>query len=326
MDVVTGATGHVGNVIARELLARGRTVKVLMRKTSNAAVFEGLEIEKAIGDILDIDSLIKAFTNADVVFHSAAIISIMPGRNRFIHKTNVAGTQNVIKACIKCGVKRLVYISSIHAIKEPPCGVIIDESLPFGIDNPLSEYARSKAKASLEVLKSTGNGLDAVIVYPTGVIGPYDYKISSLSKTIIDYANKKLRFSIDGAYDFVDVRDVAVGCILACDKGKTGEGYILSGERVTVDELMSILEGITGVKKPRYKIPIMLAKTAATFSPIYYKLSRTQPCFTRYSIYTLLSNSLISHEKASNDLGYFPQDINKSVEDNVEWLREHRVL
>ena len=326
MDVVTGATGHVGNVIVRELLARGRTAKALMRKISNNGVFEGLEVEKVIGDILDLDSLIKAFRHADVVFHSAAIISIMPGRNRFIHETNVVGTQNVIKACIKCGVKRLVYISSIHAIKEPPCGVIIDESLPFGIDNPMSEYARSKAKASLEVLKSTGNGLDAVIVYPTGVIGPYDYKISPVSKTIIDFTNKKLRFSLDGAYDFVDVRDVAVGCILACDKGKTGESYILSGGRVTVDELMTMLEGITGVKKPRYKIPIMLAKTAATFSPIYYRLSRTQPWFTRYSIYTLLSNSLISHEKASNDLGYFPQDIKKSVADNVEWLRERGIL
>ena len=326
MDVVTGATGHVGNVIVRELLARGRMVKALLRKTSDNGVFKGMEVEKVIGDILDLDSLIKAFSHADVVFHSAAIISIMPGRNKFIYKTNVAGTQNVIKACIKCGVKRLVYISSIHAIKEPPCGVIIDESLPLGIDNPMSEYARSKAKASLEVLKSTGNGLDAVMVYPTGVIGPYDYKISSVSKTIIDFANKKLKFSLNGAYDFVDVRDVAVGCILACDKGKKGEGYILSGERVTVDELMSMLEGITGVKKPSYKIPIMLAKTTATFSPIYYKLSRTQPCFTRYSIYTLLSNSLISHKKASNNLGYFPQDIKKSVADNVEWLRERGVL
>src|SRR5680860_451107 len=148
------------------------------------------------------------------------------------------GTQNVIKACIKCRVRRLVYISSIHAIKEPPCGVIIDESLPLGINNPMSEYARSKAKASLEVLKSTGNGLDAVMVYPTGVIGPYDYKISPVSKTIIDFANKKLKFYIDGAYDFVDVGDVAAGCILACDKGEKGESYILSGERVTVDGLM----------------------------------------------------------------------------------------
>lgn len=155
MDVVTGATGHVGNVIVRELLARGRTVKALMRKISNNSVFEDLEVEKVIGDILDLDSLIKAFTNADVVFHSAAIISIMPGRNRFIHETNVVGTQNVIKACIKCGVKRLVYISSIHAIKEPPCGVIIDESLPFGIDNPMSEYASVLRLTLLYIWKSS---------------------------------------------------------------------------------------------------------------------------------------------------------------------------
>ncbi|MCL4415176.1 MAG: SDR family oxidoreductase [Actinobacteria bacterium] len=326
MHVVTGATGHVGNVIVRELLARGKTVKALIRKTSNKAVLEGLKVEKALGNILDLDSLLKAFRHAEVVFHSAAEISILSGRNKLIYETNVEGTRNVIKACIMCGVKRLIYISSIHAIKEPPCGVIIDESLPFGIDNAIGEYARSKAKASLDVFKSTSNGLDAVIVCPTGVIGPYDYKISSLSKTFIDFVNRKLMFSMEGAYDFVDVRDVAAGCILACDKGKMGESYILSGERITIDELMSILEDITGIKKPRFKIPVMLAKTAATFSPIYYKLARTQPLFTRYSIYTLLSNSSISHKKASNDLGYFPRVIKKAVEDNIKWLKEYGAL
>ena len=105
MDIVTGTTGHVGNVIVKGLLARGRTVKALMRKTSDNAVFTGLEVEKAIGDILDTDSLIEAFRGADVVFHSAAVISIMPGRNKLIHKTNVVGTQNVIEACIKCRIK-----------------------------------------------------------------------------------------------------------------------------------------------------------------------------------------------------------------------------
>ncbi|MCL5072086.1 MAG: NAD(P)H-binding protein, partial [Actinobacteria bacterium] len=115
MHVVTGATGHVGNVIVRELLARGKTVKALIRKTSNKAVLEGLKVEKALGNILDLDSLLKAFRHAEVVFHSAAEISILSGRNKLIYETNVEGTRNVIKACIMCGVKRLIYISSIHA-------------------------------------------------------------------------------------------------------------------------------------------------------------------------------------------------------------------
>jgi len=318
MEVVTGATGCIGNVLVRELLRKDKEVRVLIRSTSDISSLEGLEIEKAVGDIHNTDSLIKAFRGADTVYHLAAMISIMPGDRALIRNVNLEGTRNVIDACLKCGVKRLVYTSSIHALKEPPMGTVIDESMPFEPNNNRGEYDRSKALASLEVVKAAQNGLDSVIVCPTGVLGPYDFRISAMTQTFIDFARSKMKMTINGAYDFVDVRDVAVGHILAAEKGKTGEKYILSGQRVTMDEMMSMLNEISGIQSPKYKVPIWLAKTAGIFTPVYYKLANKTPRFTSYSINTLRSNSYISSEKASRELGYKTRPVKESIEDTFK--------
>ena len=326
MDVVTGSNGSIGNVLVRELLKRGRTVRVFSRPTSDIKSLEGLEVEKVVGNIQDVDSLIKSFKGADIVYHLAAMISIMPGDRSLIRSINFEGTRNVVNACLICGVKRLVYTSTIHALKEPPFGTVIDENMPFNPKNNRGEYDRSKALASLEVVKAAKNGLDSVLVCPTGVLGPYDFKISAISQTFIDFINKKLKFMVNGAYDFVDVRDVAVGHILAAERGKTGENYILSGERVTMDEIMSILEEITGVGASRLRVPIWMAKIAGVFTPIYYKLTNTTPRFTGYSISTLQSNSYISHEKASKELGYSPRTVRQSIKDTIKWFRENKII
>ncbi|MBE3089959.1 MAG: SDR family oxidoreductase [Actinobacteria bacterium] len=326
MEVMTGATGCIGNVLVRELLRKDKEVRVLIRSTSDISSLEGLEIEKVLGNILDRDSLIKAFKGADIVYHLAAIISIMPGDRTLIRRINLEGTRNVIDACLKCGVKRLVYTSSIHALKEPPMGTIIDESMPFDLNSRRGEYDRSKALASLEVIKADGNGLDSVVVCPTGVLGPYDLRGSLMTQTFIDFARSKMKITISGAYDFVDVRDVAEGLILAAEKGRTGQYYILSGERITMDEMMSMLSEISGVQLPKYKVPIWLAKTAGMVTPLYYKLANKTPRFTYYSINTLQSNSYISHEKASRELAYNPRQIKKSIEDTFKWFREIDIL
>ena len=135
-----------------------------------------------------------------------------------------------------------------------------------------------------------------------------------------------MKITINGAYDFVDVRDVAVGHILAAEKGKTGQYYILSGERVTMDEMMSMLSEVSGVQPPKYKVPTWLAKTAGIFTPVYYKLANKTPRFTIYSINTLQSNSYISSEKASLELGYKTRPVKKSIEDTFEWFRENKIL
>lgn len=243
MEVVTGATGWIVNVLTRELLKRGKRVRTLIRCTPALSLLEGLRVEKVSGD------------------------------RKLIRRINLEGTRNVIGACLECGVRRLIYTSSIHALKEPPAETIIDESMPFDVNSRRGEYDRSKAIASLEVIKAASNGLDSVVVCPTGVLGPYDFRGSLITKTFIDFARGKMKITVNGAYDFVDVRDVAEGLILAAEKGRTGQYYILSGERITIDKMMVMLSEISGVKLPKYKIPVWLAKAIGMVAPLYYKLA-----------------------------------------------------
>jgi len=326
MHMITGAAGFIGNVLARELLARDRKVRVLVRLGSDNSALDSLRVDKAVGDIEDEDSLIKAFKGVDTVYHLAGKISIMPGDWALIRRINFDGTRNVISACLKCGVSRLVYTSTIHALKEPPLGTVINESMPFDPHTRRGEYDRSKALASLEVVKAATSGLDSVIVCPTGVLGPYNFRISEIVQTFIDFASGRMGITTGGAYDFVDVRDVAVGHILAAEKGKKGESYILSGQRITMDDMMEILHEISGIQPPKYKIPARLVKIAGLFTPIYYKLANKTPRFTYYSIDTLQSNSVISHRKATMELGYRPRTVKESIKDTFKWLKEDKIL
>jgi dihydroflavonol-4-reductase len=322
MIAVTGATGHIGNVLVRELIARGNKVRAVVPPGEDTCSIQGLGVETVSGDVRDVESLKRAFTGIEIVFHLAGIISILPGKQKLLETINVQGTQNVVEACLQTGARRLVYTSSIHALKEPPQGIVITESQPFEPDAVPAGYARTKARASLAVLQAVKKGLDAVIVCPTGVIGPYDYKISEMGTLVRNYLSRKLKVCIDGAYDFVDVRDVATGMILAGDKGRTGERYILSGEQITVSQLLSTLERITGIRAPKLKVPCWLAKGVGILATPYYLLSRSKPLFTAYSIDVLLSNSLVSSAKARHELGYSPRSIRESIFDTVVWLKE----
>ncbi|MBN2073290.1 MAG: SDR family oxidoreductase [Actinobacteria bacterium] len=320
MDLVTGSTGFIGGVLVRELIKRGRKVRAFMRSTSDAARLRGLPVERVAGSLMDQQSLYNAFRGIDTVYHMAARVSIMPWEEKLMRSTNLEGTRNIIKACMKCGVKKLVYTSSIHALKEPPCGKIIDESMPFDPGNRRGEYDRAKAVSSMEVINMAGDGLFTVVLCPTGTLGPYDWRLSAITRTFLDYYHGKLKMKIEGAYDFVDVRDVALGHILAAEKGKPGQSYILSGERVTMDNMFKMLEEETGIPAPEMRVPLYLVRAACIFSPAYYRISGKTPRFTSYSINTLHSNSLISHEKASQELGYNPRPIKESIKDTFRWL------
>jgi dihydroflavonol-4-reductase len=323
MVVVTGATGHIGNVLVRQLLARGERVRVVIPPAEDKTPLKGLKVEMVEGDVRDINSLMQAFEGSDIVYHLAGIISILPGREKLLDQVNVAGTRKVVKACMETGVKRLVYTSSIHAIEESPHGTIIDETLPCNPDRVPKGYGRSKARATLAVLEGVEQGLNAVIVHPTGVIGPYDYRISEMGQLIIDFVNDKLKAYIDGTYDFVDVRDIASGIILADEKGQSGERYILSGEQISVHQLMLILQEISGVKAPSLVVPVWLARIAARFSPLYYQLTRAKPRFTTYSIDVLCSNSQICSDKASRQLGFTARPLRQSISDAISWFKEN---
>lgn len=327
MIVVTGGTGHIGNVLIRELASRGEKVRALVLPNDFLKPLEGVNVEFFEGDILNLESLAEAFEGAETVYHLAAIISIESGKEDLLRRINVDGTKNVIRACIKCGVKRLVYTSSIHAIKEPPAGTTIDESCPFEQGESIGAYDKTKAEATLEVLKAVKEkGLDAVVVCPTGVIGPYDFRISQMAQVFIDFIRGKLKVYIDGAYDFVDVRDLAKGMILVAEKGRKGESYILSGERITVAQMLQILEEAAGVKKTLLKSPRWLVVIAYPLISLYYKILHKPPIFTPYSMRTLCSNSDISHEKASLELGYSPGNIKKAIADTINWLKENKLV
>ncbi len=326
MILVTGATGHIGNVLIRKLIEKGEKVRALIWRGEDTTPIRDLDVERVEGDVLDPESLEHALEGVNTVYHLAGIISIMPGSDSMVRRVNLEGTRNMLAAARVAGVKRLVYTSSIHAIRRAPHGVLIDESLPFDPENPYGTYDRSKAEASLEVQQAVREGLDAVIVCPTGVIGPYDFRGSEMGSVIQDAALGKAAPYVDGAYDFVDVRDVAEGMILAGEKGKKGESYILSGQRISVRYLLETVREASGQAFAQFRIPLFLAQFAAMFTPAYYRWSKARPRFTPYSLEVLQSNSHISHIKATRELGYRPRALYESIADTARWFLENRRL
>ena len=319
MILVTGAAGHIGNVLVRELLSEDKKVRALILPGEDISSLEGLDIEVAEGNVLDLNSLDMAMKGIDIVFHLAGVISIMPGDNEWMNKVNVEGTKNVLKAAKENGISRFVYTSSIHALSRSWIGKI-DENVPFDPANLAGGYDRSKAAASIAVLEAVKSGLDAVIVCPTGVIGPHDYRGSEMGDLMQSWFKKRMHLLVKGAYDFVDVRDVAQGHILACDRGRTGEVYILSGWQIKVFELKKLVQDTLGRKIVSFTVPISIAKFATRFMPFYYRLTKKTPKFTKYSLETLQSNSDVSNMKARRELGFNPRKLTLTVKDTVAWF------
>ena len=323
MWLVTGATGHIGNVLVRKLLERGENVRAMILPGESRESISGLRVEAFEGDVLNLDAVFESMRGIKGIFHLAGVISIMPRANPFVRKVNVEGTKNILCAASEKKIKKLIYTSSIHAIQRVEDGVI-DESVPYDMDNPYGAYDRSKAEATLEVLNAARSGLEAVVACPTGVIGPYDFRGSMMGAVIHDAAVAKPTLYVDGAYDFVDVRDVADGLIAAAEHGKRGESYILSGQKITVRYLLETVREITGKHFFQMKIPFDLAKFAAKFTPMYYRFANETPRFTPYSLEVLQSNSNISHAKATREFGYKPRPIFESIHDAVKWFLESR--
>jgi dihydroflavonol-4-reductase len=309
----------------KELLARGDQVRALVLPGEDCLPLDGLDVQLVEGNILDPETLEHAFQGVQKVFHLASIISILPGKNDLVRRVNVQGTLNVVQAALHNHVERLIYTSFIHAITRAPQGITIDENLPFDQYNCVGEYDRSKAEASLAVMEAARHGLNAVIACPTGVIGPYDYRRSEMGTIILDCIHSKVQWLIHGAYDFVDVRDVASGLLLAGEKGRRGETYILSGERMTYARLAETVHSILGLH-PKIHIPISrdLARFVAFFAPYYYRLSHTRPLLTPYALHTLWSNSFISSLKAQRELGYQPRPLKDSLADTIHWFLENK--
>jgi len=326
MILVTGAGGHIGNVLVRELVSRGELVRAFLLDGEGHAPLKGLDIEIMEGNILHPDDLVRAMQGVDIVYHLASMISISPGMEEVMRRINIEGTQNVINAARIAGVKRLVYTSSIHALCRPPEGQVICEDVDFDPLNPAGPYDRSKAEASLLVQQAVRDGMDAVIVCPTGVVGPFDFRRSEMGLVVLGWIKDKFNLLIEGSFDFVDVRDVALGHILACEHGKPGSVYILSGERISLVKMLQTVEEFIGRKATTVVVPFQVANFITNFTPLWYRITRTKARLTRYALETVASNSFISNAKARSELGYNPRSLKDSLVDTVLWWQEHQLL
>lgn len=323
MILVTGATGHLGNVLVRELLNRGEQVRALVLPGESLHALNGLMVEVIVGNILDLEILQRAMQGVHTVYHLAGIISILPGSDEMMQKVNVSGARNVAEASLNAGVRRLVHVSSIHAFRREPHGTIIDEETPLDPDSDAGAYDRTKAGGALAVLELAERGLDVVVVCPTGIIGPHDYQHSEMGGAVVNFAAKKLHFLVKGAFDFVDVRDVADGLIQAVEKGRAGETYILSGTRVTLEQIWEMAQEEGGYRSPRVILPFKLALFFSGFLQHFYRLSKVTPRFTSYSLQTVADNSTFSCAKATRELSYQTRPLRESLHDFLSWRSEH---
>lgn len=326
--IITGANGFLGNNIVRKLVQdKENEVRALVLPNDRIKSLDGLNCKIYYGDVTKEETLEEIFNveeNAEIfVIHCAAIVYIKTKNNPKVYDVNVNGTKNIIKKVLEKNAK-LVYVSSVHALSEKFNNEIITEIKDFDPNKVQGQYAKTKAETAKYVLEMVkNNNLNACIVHPSGIIGPYDFGNSHLTQLIMDFANRKLAACVKGGYDFVDVRDVADGVISACYKGKKGECYILSNRYVEIKELLDTISEVRNIKKIKSIIPMWLAKLTAPLSEIYYAILKQPPLYTKYSLYTLNSNSNFSNEKAKLELGYKNRELKETIKDTVNWLKEN---
>ncbi|MCL1835133.1 MAG: NAD-dependent epimerase/dehydratase family protein [Oscillospiraceae bacterium] len=327
--IVTGAAGHLGSYIVKQLLEQGEQVRALVLPGEACPGFidENRNLLAVYtGNVCQPESLAQLFeggTTGDlIVIHCAAIITLAKKENRRVFDVNVGGTANIVEACRKYSAQRLVYVSSVHAIPPLPRGQIMREVESFDPAAVPGYYDKTKAMATQLVLDAARGGLDAVVVHPSGIIGPHGLPTGNMAQLFMRYVRGKLRAATRGGFDFVDVRDVARGVIAAAADGVRGECYILSNRYVDLTEMFDTLSEASSRKKLRLYLPSWIVKAFAPFAEAYYRLARKTPLFTRYSLETLSGNAAYSHEKASMALGYSTRSLKETLADTVKWLKE----
>jgi len=318
--VVTGASGHVGANLIRALLAQGRPTRALLHRDRRA--IDGLKVETVEGDICDLHSLCQAFDGADTVYHLAANISLLMSAWPRLHAVNVIGTQNVVEACLRCGVRRLVHFSSIHALVPKPSDAPVDELRPLVESSNCPPYDRSKAASEKEVRKGIERGLDAVIISPTAIVGPHDYQLSHFGAVLLALANHKLPALVAGGFDWVDVRDVVEGAMQAEERAQCGAKYLLSGHWVSIQDVAVMVTEVTGAPVPGFVCPTWLARIGAPMVTAYNRILGRRPLYTSYSIKTLRTNQSISHQRATHEFGYHPRPFRETLFDTLRWFEQ----
>lgn len=321
--VVTGASGFIGSVLVRKLLSQGRSVRAIVR--SNVSGLRGLDIDIVKADIRDHDAIQTALNGAESVFHLAAEISLSGNHGGRVSETNVKGSENVARAALNTGVKHFVHCSSIHSFDLRDTNKVINESTPrVGNEHPI--YDRTKAQGESVVKCLVDDGLPAVFIHPSGVIGPGDHKPSRVGKLLLDLTTWKLPVLVSGGFNWVDVRDVCDGAIAAEKFGHIGESYILSGYWHSVRELALFAEKITDMRPPRFDLPMNLVRTIVPLWDFWGWITHSEPRLNSDALSALRAAHNISHAKAQKELGYTPRTINNSIRDAYIWFKQSGML
>ena len=320
---VTGASGLVGANLVRALIEDGHDVTVLVRDDVRA--IEGLTVRRVQGDLFDPVALRRTFDGAELVFHLAAMISISGDRTGEVRRTNQLGPRGVVAACLETGVRRLVHVSSVHAFSPYPADAPVDETRgPSDADRNAPAYDKSKVLGEREILEGVSRGLDAVIVNPTGIIGPQDFKPSRMGRVLVALARGTMPALVDGGFNFVDARDVARGAIAAGALGQRGERYLLPGSWWTIPAIAREVAKISGTRPPRFVAPMPLARFGAPFVEAWSRLTGATPVFTSESLHALRNHRVIRHDKAQRELGYEPRPLEATIADTLSWFRAQR--
>jgi dihydroflavonol-4-reductase len=320
---VTGASGHIGNCLIRELKKQGAGIRVLVHNFRSD--LDEMDVEIIQGNLLEPESLINLCDGVDVVFHLAAQIAINNRTSAEVYETNVTGTINMIKAANHGGVKKFIHFSSIHAFQSEPADKMLDESRTL-VESKKTIYEFTKAEGEREVMKAVKGGLKAVILNPTAVIGPFDYRGSLLGQALLKIYQNRLPFLVSGGYNWVDVRDVVSASVRAIESGRTGEKYILSGEFCSLTELSAMMSKISGCKIP-VLVPVSLARLACPFFQSYSSITKKEPLYTFQSLNILANSPVnISNAKARKELGYEPRPLEQTLRDTFDWYKENKYI
>ena len=321
--LVTGGTGFVGANLVRELLTDGRTVRVLARRGGDRTALEGCAVEIAEGDLLDPSSLKAAVAGAKRVYHVAADYRLWARDARELYRANVDGTRHILSAAAEAGAERIVYTSTVGALGIPKNGSPGDETSPVGLEDMVGPYKASKFLAERVAEEWAGRGAPIVIVNPSAPLGPWDVKPTPTGQMVVDFLRGKMLGSIDTGLNIVHVRDVARGHILAADRGRVGQKYVLGNQNLSLIEIFRALAGLTGLPPPRFRVPYGVAWLAALCMEGTARVTGGTPQVPLNAVRMGRKRMYFSAAKAVRELGLPQTDVRTALAEATEWFIEH---
>ena len=322
--LVTGGTGFVGSHLVRRLLERNVEVRCLVRASSRLDNLDDLPVEFATGDLRDVESIKQAVRGTRIVYHCAADYRLWCKDPREMYESNVNGSRNVMQAAFDEGIERVVYTSTVGALGLNDDGTPADEATPVSVDDMIGHYKRSKFLAEAEVREWAARGLPVVIVNPSTPVGELDIKPTPTGKIIVDFLKGKMFGYVDTGMNLIDVRDCAEGHILAAERGRVGQRYILGGANLTLKEMFDALARVTNIPSPRMQVPHWVAETYARLENFWaINVARRAPDVPVESVRMSRHRMWFDSSKAERELGLPQHPIEQALARAVEWFKAH---